>query len=638
MKSTKYFFLTASALLLSMSSCTDWLNQEPLSNVTTGSYFKNASEFKAAANNLYSQTPGYTNNNNPTLFDQGTDLSSAKNSELSGADGAPTGDDNYKNPYKNLRHVNNLLAQAEAYTGGDIDPYVGTAYFYRAFWHFFLLQRYGGVTLALEVPATSSDFVWGPRNSRYEVVSSILSDLNEAQKLLANTTKGSTGNDGSVTVEAVSAFKARVCLFEGTWEKYNGRGAQDVTNGDGSSAGAGVAMPSDYPSVEQLLTMAKAEAAKFVDGGIYANEYALWMECEDHAMDAYDQQSYYYLFALEEADSNPYGVTKASNNEAIFRKCFDYAQQVYGGANLTHSNPCAGSRKLMDMFLCSDGLPIHKSPLFQGYHAFDDEFKNRDARMIAGFKQPGHYYWCANAEFGQPAKYNMEPADDPDNLNGVYAPVLTVWDGGYCGRKYTQERDRATYYESADYMLIRLPEALLTYAEAVVELDGRISDADLDKTVNVIRQRAHIANLTNALVSDNGLDMKEEIRRERAIELFGEGFRRYDLCRWGIAEEELGRPLCIYYAEYEGVPTMLATEDKPNYPGTKIYDPAVWASYTVTADMEQSTYSAGMPKVKKGALIIETQNNRNFSKKNYLQAIPTDQIALNSELRQNPQW
>ena len=45
-----------------------------------------------------------------------------------------------------------------------------------------------------------------------------------------------------------------------------------------------------------------------------------------------------------------------------------------------------------------------------------------------------------------------------------------------------------------------------------------------------------------------------------------------------------------------------------------------------------------MPKVKAGALIIETQANRIFSKKNYLQPIPTDQIALNPELKQNPQW
>lgn len=638
MKSSKYILLLASAAMLSMTSCTNWLEQEPMSNITTGAYFKNASDFKAAANYLYSQTPGYSNTNNPTLFDQGTDLSSGTNSELSGTDGAPTSDDTYKNPYTYLRHVNNLLAQAENYTGNDIDPYIGVAHFYRAFWHFNLLQRFGGISLALEVPNTSSDFVWGSRNSRYEVIASVLSDLNKAQTLLANTTKESTGNDGSITVEAVSALKARVCLFEGTWEKYNGRGADDATNGDGITSGAGIAMPSDYPSVNELLIMAKTESAKFVSGGVYANEYSVWMECENHSIDVYNNQSYFYLFALEEADSNPYGVTKASNDEAIFRKCFDFGQQVYGGANLTHSNPCGGSRKLMDMFLCSDGLPIHKSSLFEGYHTFDSEFKNRDARMTAGFKQPGHYYWCANSEFGQPAIYSIAPEEDTNNKNGVYAPVLTVWSGGYSGRKYTQERERATTQESADYMLIRLPEMLLTYAEATIEAGGNITDAELENTINVIRKRAHIAKLTNSFATANGLDVKEEIRRERAIELFGEGFRRYDLCRWAIAETELDRPLCIYYAEYDGVATMLATEDKPNYPGTKIYDAAVWAKYTVTEDMEQSTYTAGVPKVKKGALIIETKNNRVFAKKNYLQPIPTDQINLNGKLKQNPKW
>lgn len=646
MKTSKYMIMLASVAFISMTSCTDWLDQEPLSNVTTGSYFKEASDFEAAANNLYSKVQGYNSKSSYSLFDNGTDLSYLYNSELSGNDGASTSDDAYKQPYENLRHVNNLLAQAEMYVGtGNIDVSVGAAYFFRAWWHFNLLQRFGGVTLALEVPETGSDFVWGSRNSRYEVVSSILSDLSKAQQLLSTTTKTATGNDGSVTIEAVCAFKARVCLFEGTWEKYNGRGSEDKTNGDGVSAGAGTAIPSNYPSVIELLTMAKEESAKFVEGGVYATEYSVWMECENHNIDTYKQMSYFYLFALEEADSNPYGVTKESNNEAIFRKCYDYTQQVYGGQNITHSEPCGGSRKLMDMYLCTDGLPIHISPLFKGYINFGDEFKNRDARMVATFKQIGHSYWSANNEHGNVADYSISPDQDPMNLGGVYAPVLTSYsastynaNNGYVGRKFCQERERPTTQESADLMLIRLPEMLVTYAEAVVELNGKIEDADLSKTINVIRQRAHIADLTNALVSTYGLDMKEEIRRERTLELWGEGFRRTDLCRWGIAEVELSRPICTYYASYEGKPTQVATEDKPGYPGSKIYDSSVWTGHIVSVEMEQSTYTAGMPKVKVGCLITEPESDRNFSKKNYLQPIPTGQIALNRELKQNPQW
>lgn len=646
MNMNKYMAMGLIAFMSVTSSCTDWLDQKPLSNVTTGSYFKEASDFVAAANNLYSNVQGYNSICSYSLFDEGTDLSYIYKSELSANDAAPTSDDTYKQPYIYLRNVNNLLAQAEQYTGTEsIDTSVGIAYFFRAWWHFNLLQRFGGITLALNVPDTNSDFVWGPRNSRYEVISSILSDLSKAQELLASTTKASTGNDGSVTVEAVCAFKARVCLFEGTWEKYNGRGTDDTTNGDGSSFGAGTAIPADYPSVNDLLTMAKNEAAKFVKGGIYADEYSIWMECENHDIDAYKHMSYFYLFALEDADSNPYGVTKSSNNESIFRKCYDYAQQVYGGANLTHSEPCGGSRKLMDMYLCTDGLPINISPLFKGCHGFDDEFKNRDARMTASFKQIGHSYWSSNNEFGKPANYSIAPDEDPTNTGGIFSPVLTSYssanyngNNGYACVKFCQERERPTYQESADLMLIRLPEMLVTYAEAAIELSGTISDAELNNTINVIRQRAHIANLTNTLVSTHGLDMKEEIRRERTLELWGEGSRRSDLCRWGIAEVELSRPICTYYASYNGRPTEIATEDRPGYPGKKIYDASIWTERTVTTDMAQSTYTAGMPKVKAGCLITEAENERNFSKKNYLQPIPTDQITLNNQLKQNPQW
>lgn len=621
-----------------MSSCSDWLDQEPLSNVTTGSYFKNANEFQAAANNLYGKLDMPT-----TLYDNGTDLNDIGSTELSGNDGAPTSDNVYTTMYKNLRTVNDLIEQCEKYEGTeDISVPSGVAYFFRAWFHFRLLQRFGGITLALAVPQTQSDFVWGPRNSRYEVIASILSDLDKAEQLMANTTKTSTSNDGNLTIEAVCAFKARVCLFEGTWEKYNGRGSEDATNGDGTTAGAGTAMPEGYPSVQELLTMAKTESAKFVAGGQFANEYSIWMGVEDNAIDYYKQKSYYYLFNLENAAANPNGMDKSSNNESIFRRCYE-ASLKSTGIDGTHSEPCGGSRKLIDMYLCTDGLPVNKSPLFKGYHGLNSEFENRDARMVASFKQVGVAYWSANNEHGAYADFSMAPSDDPNNRGGWYSPVLSTYSGslynnynGYTGRKFSFEARRDEGH-SADLMLIRYPEMLLTYAEATIELNGNISDSELDNTINVIRKRAHIANLTNELVNINGLDMKEEIRRERTLELYGEGFRLYDLCRWGIAEEELDRPTCSYYVSYDGEDTELASATT-HEAGNPVYKADVWATHIVAAEAPQSHYTAGMPTVKPGSLILEPASERNFSKKNYLQAIPTDQISLNSELKQNPQW
>lgn len=636
MKMNKFLSISLLVTALTLTGCTDWLDQEPMSQVTESAYFENASDFEAAANKLYSQVYAYKK------YDEGTDLSYLLSVELSATNGASLNDDYYKQPYEFLRSVNTLLTQAEKYSGAEsIDVSVGQAYFYRAWWHFYLLQRFGGITLALDVPQTNSDFVFGARNSRYEVISQILKDLDEAQQLMPNNTKGATGNDGSLTIEAVCAFKARVCLYEGTWEKYNGRGAADVTNGDGSTFGAGTNMPEDYPSVSDFFTMAKTESGKFVKGGIYADEYSIWMEAENHEWDAFKNQSSFYLFNLEESDSNPYGVTKATNNESIFRRCFDFTLKVYGGG-VTHAQSCSGSRKLMDMFLCSDGLPINKSPLFEGYQGLNSEFENRDARMVSLFKQIGHYYWSGNGEHGNVAPEGYSEVPSANNTS-AFLPVLNTPgrneygndNQGYIGRKFTDERERPAGQLSADYMLIRLPEMLLVYAEATCELDGQITDAELNNSINLIRKRAHVADLTNSLVMNNGLDMLEEIRRERAIELFGEDFRLTDLCRWGIAEKELTRPTCIYYVAYDGIPTELASYSVNNSP---VYEAEAWNGHVLDIEQAQSTYTAGMPTVKPGALVVEDIKNRLFAKKNYLQSIPLNEIQLNRNLLQNPGW
>lgn len=61
------------------------------------------------------------------------------------------------------------------------------------------------------------------------------------------------------------------------------------------------------------------------------------------------------------------------------------------------------------------------------------------------------------------------------------------------------------------------------------------------------------------------MNMLDEIRRERACELFGEGFRSDDLKRWGIAHinlrgQKLGRHILgtAYETEKQMMPLTLA--------------------------------------------------------------------------------
>ena len=142
--------------------------------------------------------------------------------------------------YAKIRKCNVVIEKGAEYTGTeDIKASIATAKFFRAYQYFWLLQRFGGVPLILNTLSSDSEELYAKRSSRYEVVAQILSDLQDAITDLPDESDYS----GKVTRQGAQAFKARVLLFEGTWEKY----VQETTDGDGVSSGAGSAKPADYP-------------------------------------------------------------------------------------------------------------------------------------------------------------------------------------------------------------------------------------------------------------------------------------------------------------------------------------------------------------------------------------------------------
>src|SRR3546814_15996717 len=99
-----------------------------------------------------------------------------------------------------------------------------------------------------------------------------------------------------------------------------------------------------------------------------------------------------------------------------------------------------------------------------------------------------------------------------------------------------------------DQILIRSAEILLNFAEASYELNGSISDGDLDISINALRQRVGMPPLTIAFVlgatpAGVQLEMLGEIRRDRRIELVGAGFRYCYLIGWTTADGEWPRPV-----------------------------------------------------------------------------------------------
>lgn len=579
-------------LLFALSSCEDtFLDLEPQDQRTDAVYFKKAADFDEYAISFYNQlmgwhTPyrGYTVYN---CMDASSDLSSdriASEDVGRGTIVVPTSDSRWDNCYNYIRTINILFDKAQTYPGSqtEIARYVGEAHFFRAYNYFTLLKTFGGVPIVLKVLDTDSPELTTARSSRYDVVNLILSDLDAAIANLPIEQNIPDKDKGRISKWGAEAFKARVLLYEATWRKYNGT----------STDFAGSGQP-DGDRVNDFLDEAIALCQDVMSKG----GYKIW---NYNSNDKIKNQSNLYLFNLEDAGSNPAGLTKASNNEFILYSVYDVTLRP-GGTNLTHTvglmNP---SRKLMDMFLCTDGKPIDKSNLFEGYHKTGDEYKNRDYRMM-------------------------------NYTNGGMLPVpgsitLKSGLGGYGCTKfasYNYPAYRKANDESPNYPILRLAEVYLNYAEACYERNGKVTDAQL-AGINELRTRAGVAALTNALVENNGMDMLEEIRRERAVELYMEGFRFDDLKRWGVAEKALNESRCGMVVGGDGYETEFRL-----------------ANGTATNRYTPNTFVWGEEKVQTGAgllncVVVSSSKNHSFAKKHYLWPLPQHQIDLNSNLKQNP--
>jgi starch-binding outer membrane protein, SusD/RagB family len=591
-------------LCISIVACEKkFVDLQPNAAFTDAVYFKQPSDFKAYTQNFY----GYYDNTDKKWYngilpkwsfdnmDNNTDLSA--NSKGQAADlGRGTIVSTNDWDYSGIRNCNILLSKAATYAGtGDISQYVGEAYFFRAFAYFGLLKTFGGVPIITKILDVTAPDLKAPRNSRYEVVNLILKDLDSAIAKLPTEQLIPAGDKGRVSKWAAESFKAVVDLYEATWEKYVGK----EPDGDGISSGAGTA-GYDAGNVNKYLTDAVALCQDVMTNG----GYAIWNKNSDSKM---TNSSSWYLFNLEDAGSNPGGYDKTSNTEFILYSVYDYTFKQ-GGINLTWTSwQLYPSRKFVDMPVCTDGLPIDKSPLFQGYHKAEDEFADRDLRLL-------------NYLYGGPAA----------------GPAGTLkWDdkgpSGYGNWKYAVYKygtapsgRRADNTESANLPIIRLAEVYLTYAEALYELNGSISDAQLDASINKLRARGGVKPLTNALVNTNGLDMRAEIRRERAVELYREGKRFDDLKRWGILEASLNPSRLGRIVGGASYPT-----DYRDATGkaTALYDAD---SYVFKEEDVQT------PKGVLRAVVIDSYLGHSVSKKHYLYPVPNSQIILNNNLVQNP--
>ncbi|WP_420604003.1 RagB/SusD family nutrient uptake outer membrane protein [Flagellimonas sp.] len=576
MKLYKYLLITT---LLVCGSCSDVLDTEPDSVITEANFFTSESDFEIFSNKFYDYFPrdgrGFVdfiwnvdnNSDNMHQFDNGNIFAFGANT----VNDNPPGYDGGGWDFSRIRDVNFMLAKLdEAEISEDAkSKWSAVARFFRAYLYFDKVRKYGDVPWYNTALDETSEEIFKPRDPRATVIANILTDLDFA---IANLPQD-TGNKTTLDRFAALALKARITLFEGTFRKYHGLGAS-----------------------EDLLNQAVQAAQTIMDEGGYT--------LHD---DGDPNQNYYNYFALH---------SPGTSSETILARHFDIGQNTGGhwSQRFIILQAMTGiSKSLADDFLCTDGLPVSLSPLFDpdtDYDLIQDEMANRDPRM---------HQTIFNKDV-------IRLSDPDEYFNEDQVPPLNrFFPTGYVVRKFSK-LDRALQVPSAadDGMpIFRLGEIYLIYAEARAEL-GTITQGDLDISINLLRGRVGMPDMTIAGVvrdPDSNFDgslseipsvsvLIDEIRRERRVELACEGFRRDDLMRW-----KAGQLLTL---------TPLGAKFNPI-----IYPDAVDQNFA-------RTNSEGFLEPYQGG----TRPRLFDENKNYLYPIPPSEIGLypNGELTQNPGW
>ena len=178
------------------------------------------------------------------------------------------------------------------------------------------------------------------------------------------------------------------------------------------------------------------------------------------------------------------------------------------------------------------------------------------------------------------------------------------------------------------------------YAEAMNE-QGICTQDVLDMTINPIRERAYRQSglqYPRATVSDQA-SLRTLIRTERQVELAVENRSVDDLFRWRVAEKYYNTP--VYYLDrtWSGKTTWTGDESQVSATYRKMIQNWKDGNYPIggVPEIDENGIADISSMYEKGYLVKGSQ--RKFNKdRDYLFPIPADDIAINPNLTQNPNY
>lgn len=465
-----------------LSGCNDsFLDRIPLDDLTDETYWKTEEHLILAANACINGLRGKGTSVDMEMLGDNVVRERSASYKNIGA-GTFTSDlstinSEWDTNYNGIRRCNHFLEnyeRAEKVAPEKRERYAGEARFMRAYHYVYLINFFGDVPWVTRTLDISDSELYGAREDKEKLVDWVLKELELSSNQLPYAKDLKTTEFRRPSKEAAWALSSRFALYHERW--------------DIAVSSAELVMETGYHE-------------------LYSN--------------GNPATSYYEMFTYAGNASK-----NSKNKEFILTRVFsEDAKQTHNlSRELQVPNEearMAPSRSLVDAYLCN-GLPVTNPASGYNDKTYVTLFDGRDPRLEQTVLKRATK-WGGNP---QNSTY-YQPKLGGTALSGCRTP------SGWYFRKFVEISAVARYNKDMnDIPLIRYAEVLLNWIEAKYMRGDQIDQTDINSSINLLRGRVAAPLMILADLESNGMNLRDEIRRERRVELALEGERYFDILRW----------------------------------------------------------------------------------------------------------
>lgn len=480
--------LGAAVLVLTASSCQDWLDMPSESKADSSTVFSTLSRAEMAVmgaySSLHTQELGYQ-------LLMGTDecASTESNSKYNVANYDYTNTSGmlsktYTEMYKAIEYSNVCIKNLPLMSVSEseqekLNALLGESLAIRAYAYWNIVRFYGDVPYT-DIPTSDLTTFSSSRVSRDTIYDHCISDLQRAIELLPWRSEGMVETPERFTKNAAYGILARVALYAAGYSLR-----WDLSTVPYNASTCRIAQRDDQTRIRELYQIA-ADACKTV---ITKGENSLLEDYDEIFRDLGNQRY---------------------NNETMFEFGWYGANSSDVRTGYTNGIPTSGTDNEV---LGKGGSQMIAMPTF--YFEYEEGDQRRDVSIC---------------------NYGLRLS------TGNNAYQMNTFAGMGVGKyriNWKNSRGTSDSRRDINWPLLRYSDVLLMYAEALNELNNGATSEAVD-AVREVRMRAFRNDEAKVGDIPTGYeDFKNYIIQERKLELSNEGLRKSDLARWGILVDYL---------------------------------------------------------------------------------------------------